>query len=170
MILVVMGVTASGKSTVGRRAAARLGWPFYDADDFHPPANIDKMSRGEPLTDDDRAPWLEALHRSMVEHEEDGRSAIYACSALKERYRQVLRGDLASVHFVYLKGDVDTLQARLDHRKGHFMPRTMLPSQLAALEEPADALTLDAALPSRDLVDQVVDFVRAAGTTHAADA
>jgi gluconokinase len=159
MIVVVMGVTASGKSTVGRRAAARLGWPFYDADDFHPPENVAKMSRGEPLTDDDRAPWLEALHRSMAEHDQDGRSAFYACSALKEHYRVVLRGDLTSVHFVYLKGDVETLQARLDHRKGHFMPRTMLPSQLAALEEPADALTLDAALPSRELVDRVVDYV-----------
>ena len=161
MILIVMGVTASGKRTVGRRAAARLGWPFYDADDFHPPDNIAKMSRGEPLTDDDRGPWLDALHRSMADHEEGGRSAIYACSALKERYRQVLRGDLTSVHFVYLKGDIDTLQARLDHRKGHFMPRTMLPSQLAALEEPADALILDAGLPTRDLVDRVVDFVQA---------
>jgi gluconokinase len=161
MILVVMGVTASGKSTVGRRAAARLGWPFYDADDFHPPDNIAKMSRGEPLTDVDRAPWLEALHRSMAEHDRDGRSAIYACSALKERYRVVLRADLPSVHFVYLKGDVETLQGRLDHRKGHFMPRTMLPSQLAALEEPADALTLDAALPSRELVDRVIDYVQA---------
>jgi gluconokinase len=169
MILVVMGVTASGKSTVGRRAAARLGWPFYDADDFHPPENIAKMSRGEPLTDDDRAPWLDAIHRSIVEHDRNARPAIYACSALKARYRQVLRGDLTTVHFVYLKGDVETLQARLDHRKGHFMPRTMLPSQLAALEEPADALTLDAGSPSRDLVDRVVEYVYTIDATDAPD-
>jgi gluconokinase len=160
MIIVIMGVTASGKTTIGTRASKRFGWRFYDADEFHPPENIAKMSRGEPLTDDDRAPWLEALHRSMDEHDRDGTSAIYACSALKERYRQVLRGNLTSFHFVYLKGDVETLQGRLDHRKGHFMPRTMLPSQLAALEEPADAVILDAALPTRDLVDRVVEFAQ----------
>jgi len=159
MNLVVMGVTASGKSTIGRRSAARLGWPFYDADDFHPPANVAKMSRGEPLTDDDRTPWLEALHRLMADHEQAGRHAIVACSALKASYRAVLERGLASVRFVYLKGDPEVLQARLDHRKGHFMPKTMLPSQLAALEEPKDALTLDASRPPQELVERVAEYV-----------
>lgn len=157
MVIVIMGVTASGKTTIGTRASKRLGWPFYDADEFHPPANIAKMSRGEPLTDDDREPWLQALHDKMAEEEQAGRSAIFACSALKDRYRDVLRDGLSTVRFVFLKGDPDVLQARLDHRKGHFMPRTMLPSQLAALEEPepGEALVLDAARPPNELVDEI---------------
>jgi gluconokinase len=163
MIIVIMGVTASGKTTIGTRASKRLGWRFYDADEFHPPENIAKMSRGEPLTDADREPWLKALHDKMAEEERAGRSGIFACSALKERYRDVLRNGLSTVRFVFLKGDPEVLQARLDHRKGHFMPRTMLPSQMAALEEPepGEALVLDAAKPPNELVDQVEDFVRA---------
>jgi gluconokinase len=163
MIIVIMGVTASGKTTIGTRASKRFGWPFYDADEFHPPANIAKMSRGEPLTDADREPWLQALHDKMAEEERAGRSAIFACSALKSRYRDVLRQGLSAVRFVFLKGDPDVLQARLDHRKGHFMPRTMLPSQMAALEEPepGEALELDAAKPPNELVDAIADMVDA---------
>jgi gluconokinase len=163
MIIVIMGVTASGKTTIGTRASKRLGWHFYDADEFHPPENIAKMSRGEPLTDADREPWLKALHDKMAEEERAGRSAIFACSALKDRYRDILRDGLSTVRFVFLKGDPEVLQARLDHRKGHFMPRTMLPSQMAALEEPApgEALVLDAAKPPNDLVDEIADMVNA---------
>lgn len=163
MIIVIMGVTASGKTTIGTRASRRFGWRFYDADEFHPPANIAKMSRGEPLTDADREPWLKALHDKMAEEERAGRSAIFACSALKERYRDVLREGLSTVRFVFLKGDPEVLQARLDHRKGHFMPRTMLPSQMAALEEPApgEALVLDAAKPPNELVDAIAGMVNA---------
>lgn len=156
MVLIMMGVTASGKTTVGERLSKRLKWPFYDADAFHPPANIAKMSRGEPLTDEDRQPWLAALHAKIAEHSHAGRPAVFACSALKETYRDTLRGDLPDVHFVYLKGDPAVLQARLDHRKGHFMPRTMLPSQLEALQEPADALVLDAANTPSSLVRQII--------------
>jgi gluconokinase len=162
MIIVIMGVTASGKTTIGTRASKRFGWPFYDADEFHPPENIAKMSRGEPLTDADREPWLKALHDKMAEEERAGRSAIFACSALKARYREVLREGLSTVRFVFLKGDPEVLQARLDHRKGHFMPRTMLPSQMAALEEPepGEALELDAATPPHELVDAIADMVK----------
>jgi gluconokinase len=165
MIIVIMGVTASGKTTIGTRASKRFGWHFYDADEFHPPENIAKMSRGEPLTDADREPWLKALHDKMAEEERAGRSAIFACSALKERYRDILRDGLSTVRFVFLKGDPEVLQSRLDHRKGHFMPRTMLPSQMAALEEPepGEALVLDAAKPPDDLVDEIADMVN--GTT-----
>lgn len=161
MVIVIMGVTASGKTTIGTRASKRLGWRFYDADEFHPPENIAKMSRGEPLTDADREPWLKALHDKMAEEERAGRSAIFACSALKQRYRDILSDGLSTVRFVFLKGDPEVLQARLDHRKGHFMPRTMLPSQMAALEEPApgDALILDASKPPSALVDELADFV-----------
>jgi gluconokinase len=158
MVLVLMGVTASGKTTIGQRLARRLKWPFYDADGFHPPENIAKMSRGEPLTDADRQPWLQALHEKIAEHVRDGRPAIFACSALKDAYRHTLRGTLpdAEVQFVYLKGDPAVLQSRLDHRKGHFMPRTMLPSQLDALEEPQDALIVNAALTVPTLVRQII--------------
>ena len=164
MIIVIMGVTASGKTTIGTRASKRFGWPFYDADEFHPPANIAKMSRGEPLTDADREPWLQALHDKMAEEERAGRSAIFACSALKSRYRDVLREGLSTVRFVFLKGDPEVLQSRLDHRKGHFMPRTMLPSQIAALEEPepGEALELDAAKPPNELVDAIAEMVNGA--------
>ena len=161
MIIVIMGVTASGKTTIGTRASKRFGWPFYDADEFHPPENIAKMSRGEPLTDDDRDPWLKALNAKMMEEERAGRSAIFGCSALKARYRDVLRDGLSKVWFVFLKGDPEVLQARLDHRRGHFMPRTMLPSQIAALEEPepGEALILDASKPPNDLVDEIADYI-----------
>jgi gluconokinase len=161
MIIVIMGVTASGKTTIGTRASKRFGWPFYDADEFHPPENIAKMSRGEPLTDDDRDPWLKALNAKMQEEERAGRSAIFGCSALKARYRDVLRDGLSKVWFVFLKGDPEVLQARLDHRRGHFMPRTMLPSQIAALEEPepGEALILDASKPPNDLVDEIADYI-----------
>jgi gluconokinase len=163
MIIVIMGVTASGKTTIGTRSSKRLGWPFYDADEFHPPANIAKMSRGEPLTDADREPWLKALHDKMAEEEHAGRGAIFACSALKAVYRDILRDGLSTVRFVFLKGDPDVLQSRLDHRKGHFMPRTMLPSQIAALEEPepGEALVLDAAKPPNELVDAIAEMVKA---------
>ncbi len=163
MIIVIMGVTASGKTTIGTRASKRFGWPFYDADEFHPPENIAKMSRGEPLTDADREPWLKALHHKMAEEERAGRSGIFACSALKARYRDVLRDGLSTVRFVFLKGDPEVLQSRLDHRKGHFMPRTMLPSQMAALEEPepGEALELDAAKPPHELVDAIAEMVNA---------
>lgn len=156
MVLILMGVTASGKTTIGRRLSRRLGWPFYDADAFHPPANIAKMSRGEPLTDEDRAPWLAALHEQIARHVGEESSAVLACSALKTAYRDILRGSLSGVEFIYLKADADVLQRRLDQRQGHFMPRTMLPSQLAALEEPQDGLTVDASLPVPHLVHQIV--------------
>lgn len=156
MVLILMGVTASGKTTIGRRLARRLGWPFFDADAFHPPANIAKMSRGEPLTDEDRGPWLAALHDLIAQHVRSGSPAVLACSALKTAYREVLRGHLPDVQFVYLKADAALLQRRLDQRKGHFMPPSMLPSQLAALEEPHDGLTVDAGLPVPHLVRQIV--------------
>jgi gluconokinase len=159
MQLLLMGVTASGKSTVGHLLAQRLGWPFFDGDDYHPPANVEKMSHGIPLTDDDRAPWLAALHRLMADHEQRGQSAIVACSALKARYRAVLADGLLTLRLVYLKGDPATLQDRLDHRVGHFMPKTMLPSQMAALEEPEGAFIVDAALTPEEIAEQIINRV-----------
>jgi gluconokinase len=160
MLVLLMGVTASGKTTVGHLLRDRLGWPFYDGDDFHPPANIEKMAHGIPLTDEDRAPWLAKLHQLMADTEARGESAIIASSALKEAYRRILGDGLRDLRIVYLKGDPATLQERLDHRVGHFMPKTMLPSQMAALEEPADALVVNAAQPPNVLVQQILDALK----------
>ncbi len=136
--IVVMGVSGAGKSTVGRLVAARLDCPFRDADSFHPAANIEKMSRGEPLTDDDRWPWLRAIADWIAEHRAAGTTCVATCSALKRRYRDLLTGgQRADVRLVYLKGGFDLIAARLAARKGHFMPPALLRSQFDALEEPA---------------------------------
>ncbi len=143
--VVVMGVSGAGKTVVGRRLARRLGFAFADADDYHPQANIDKMAAGVPLTDDDRAPWLERLRTLIEEHAADGRSLVLACSALKAAYRQALLAaePAAQVRFVYLKGDFDTILERMRARRGHYMKASMLESQFRDLEEPADAVTVD---------------------------
>jgi gluconokinase len=158
LIIVVMGVSGSGKTTVGRLLAGRLGWPFYDGDDYHPPANVAKMSRGLPLSDDDRAGWLAALAALMRSELARGGSAVLACSALKARYRAQLRV-AESVQFVYLKGDYDLILARMQGRADHFMKPAMLASQFAALEPPAEALTADIAAPPEDIVDHIIHML-----------
>ena len=136
--IVVMGVSGAGKSTVGKLIAARLDCPFRDADSFHPAANIAKMSRGEPLTDDDRWPWLNAIAAWIAEHRAAGTTCVVTCSALKRRYRDIITSrQSADVRMVYLKGDFDLIAARLKARKDHFMPPALLQSQFAALEEPS---------------------------------
>ncbi|MEJ2293012.1 MAG: gluconokinase, partial [Deinococcales bacterium] len=143
--VVVMGVSGSGKTTVGKRLASRLGFAFADADAYHPQANIDKMAAGVPLTDEDREPWLGRLRALIEEHAAEGRSLVLACSALKERYRRTLKRaePAARVQIVYLKGDFDTILARMRRRKGHYMKAGMLQSQFRDLEEPTDAVTVD---------------------------
>jgi len=143
MVVILMGVAGSGKTTIGQRLARDLGWPFYDGDDFHPPANVDKISRGMALTDADREPWLAALRQLIADQVRDGRSAIVACSALKLAHRDRLRVDKDHVRFVYLKGDYTLIQQRLEAREGHFAQANLLNSQFEALEEPGDALTVD---------------------------
>lgn len=151
-----MGVAGSGKTTVGRALAGRLGWRFYDADDFHPPENVAKMSRGVPLTDDDRAGWLAALATLLRRCVAEGLSAVLACSALKQRYRDQLTVDAAQVRFVYLRGSQGELLERLRRRTDHFMKPEMLASQLATLEEPRDALAVDISEPLEAAVDRIV--------------
>jgi gluconokinase len=153
MIVVVMGVSGAGKTTVGRALAAALAWPFVEADELHPAANLAKMSRGEPLDDDDRAPWLEAVATRMRALE-DG---VVACSALRARYRDRLRVR-PDVRFVLLDVPEALLAERLTRRKGHYMPASLLPSQLATLERTPDVLVVDAAQPT----DAVVAAIRAA--------
>ena len=147
-----MGVTGSGKTTVGQQLAAALGWTFVEGDAFHPPANIAKMHRGEPLDDADRAPWLRAIRQRIDELVASAQSAVIACSALKRAYREVLARDRPEVTFVYLKASAALIAERLRHRAGHFMPPALLQSQLETLEEPAGGLTVEAGLPSAAVV------------------
>ena len=156
MVVVLMGVTGSGKTTIGRRLARELGWRFYDADDFHPAANVEKMSRGVPLEDSDRAPWIDTLRGLVRGWVERGESAVLACSALKERYRDHLLID-ESVKLVYLKGDYELIRARLDGRRGHFMKAAMLDSQFAALEEPERAVRVDVSSTPAEIIKTIRD-------------
>ena len=142
-IILIMGVAGSGKTTVGRQLAAELGWPYHEADDFHSAANKEKMGRGLPLDDADRAPWLAAIRAAMDACHAAGRSAVFSCSALKESYRRVLLDGTASVSLVFLSGEREILLARLQQRPGHYMKPAMLESQLAILEPPVGALMLD---------------------------
>ena len=144
MIILLMGVAGSGKTTIGRQLAVDLGWRFYDADDFHPPANVAKMAAGTPLTDEDRQPWLQALRTRIETSLGAGEHAIVGCSALKASYRAILQPRTDEpIHFVYLRGTPELLAARLAGRTGHFMKPGMLASQLSTLEEPANALVVD---------------------------
>ena len=147
-----MGAAGAGKTTIGRGLAAALGWPFVDADDQHSAHNIDKMRAGVPLSDADRAPWIGTL-RAIVERAIDRREhTVVACSALKERDRHTLRAHLQSVRFVYLRADRGLLERRLAERPSHFFNAALASSQLADLEEPGDALTVDAASPPQQIL------------------
>jgi gluconokinase len=159
MIVVVMGVAGSGKTTVGTALATRLGWRFLDADDLHPAANVEKMRHGIPLTDEDRAPWL----RAVVDAIARGGDVVLACSALRRWHRDALReGARADLRFVYLAGDVAELDRRLRARTGHYMPASLLRSQLDTLEPPdaTEALTVDAEVPVASIIDTIVRELR----------
>jgi gluconokinase len=143
-VLVIMGVSGSGKSTVAGLLAGRLGWDLAEGDDMHPPANVAKMAAGHPLDDDDRRPWLAKIAAWIREHTDAGRPGIVTCSALKRSYRDILRGE--HVVFVHLAGSHDQIAQRLAARHGHFMPAGMLDSQIATLESPGpdeNAITVD---------------------------
>lgn len=141
MILVVMGVVGSGKTTVGSLLAQKLGWQFADADDFHPAGNVEKIRRGIPLDDSDRVPWLAALRNAILQWNAERQDAVLACSALKRKYREELRVD--GVRFVYLKGDFGLIEHRLQERTGHFASESILKSQFEDLETPDDAITVE---------------------------
>jgi gluconokinase len=157
---IVMGVSGCGKSSVGKALAENLGWDFYDADDFHPPANIAKMAGGIPLDDSDRAPWLAALHELISSSLKADSPGVLACSALKERYRQQLMEGNDGVQLVYLKGSYDLIWSRMIARKEHYMKPHMLQSQFATLEEPTNALTIDISMSLDDIVREILDYTK----------
>ena len=154
--LVVMGVSGCGKSTVGRLVAERTGSEFLDADDFHPPANLEKMVAGIPLSDEDRLPWLESLRDRVRAENESGRTVVLACSALKRAYRDILRGAGPQVVFAFLHGSREMLLRRLQARSDHFFPVELLDSQLSLLEVPRAALELSISATPDELATQIL--------------
>jgi carbohydrate kinase (thermoresistant glucokinase family) len=164
LVLVVMGVSGSGKTTIGAMLAGRLHWQFADADDFHSAANIAKMHAVTPLDDEDRKPWLEAIAAQIDQWRKDGVHGIVTCSALKRHYRAIIIGARSDVRLVYLKGDQSLIARRLVARHGHFMPPSLLTSQFEALEEPAPeehALTVGIGKPAAAVVDKIIAALKA---------
>ena len=160
MVIVLMGVSGSGKTTIGRALAKSLRWGFSDADDFHSAANVEKMKKGIPLTDEDRKPWLRSIRAAIEQWNRDEPGHVLACSALKGRYREILgRGD-PEVKFVYLQGSFDLISQRLKERKGHFFNPALLRSQFEALESPKDALVVDISKDPQEVVSAILEQVR----------
>ena len=163
MIVVVMGVCGTGKTTIGKLIAEQLGARFEEGDRFHPQANVEKMSRGEALEDDDRWPWLESISRTIDEWQQAGVDVVLACSALKESYRRIILGGRSNAHLVFLFGAQDLIDQRMSQRQHHFMPPSLLPSQFAALEPPLPGkhvITADVARSPEAIAADVVAWIR----------
>jgi gluconokinase len=170
-VLVMMGVSGTGKTTVGEALARRLGWGFQEGDDFHPPANIAKMKAGRPLDDADRAPWLARVEAWIAAELAAGRSGVITCSALKRTYRSAIIGGRDDVILVYLDGEAALIARRIEGRRGHFMPPSLLASQLAALQAPEPSenpIVVNIDHPVEAQVDEIVDALRRrrAATPH----
>jgi gluconokinase len=163
-VLIFMGVSGSGKTTVATLFAKQTGATFYEGDEFHPPENIEKMRRGVPLTDGDREKWLQTLRNLITRSLEEGKFTVITCSALKAAYRNLLRGSNSRVQFVFLTGSRAVLEKRLNSRRGHFMPATLLDSQLATLEPPKDALTFNCEKTPEEIVTALIQALGIAVT------
>jgi gluconokinase len=161
MVIVVMGVSGCGKSVIGQGIADSLGWQFKDADSLHSAANVEKMSHGHPLNDADRLPWLQSVADVIAHWIENKEQGVIACSSLKEEYRKLLIGEHeGQVKFAYLKGTYDLFEKRMELRKHHFMKADMLKSQFETLEEPHDAIVVDASLPVATIISQLTERVK----------
>jgi gluconokinase len=161
--LIVMGVSGCGKTTVGKALAGRLGWDFFDADDFHPSQNKAKMAAGIPLNDADRAPWLAALHTLLSDALRHGRHPVLACSALKEAYRNTLLDGNPGLRILYLQGNSEQIYSRIAARTGHYMKPDMLQSQFESLEPPRNALIVDISPPVDAIVDAICRILHSEG-------
>ena len=161
MVIILMGVSGSGKTTIGTRLAKTLGWSFADGDEFHPESNVEKMRRGEPLTDEDRWPWLRAIREFIDERLEAQNPVVVACSALKPAYRKVLLEGTDDVHLVYLRGSYDLIRERMEARSDHFFDAELLESQFEALEEPAadEAIIVDIDATPAEIVERICEAV-----------
>ena len=157
MIIVLMGVSGSGKTTIGALLSKALHWDFFDGDDFHDPSNVEKMAAGIPLTDEDRQAWLSTLRGIVTRLREEGKNGIIACSALKRSYRKYLLTHEEDVSLVYLKGGFDQLRKRLNERKGHFVGESLLESQFSTLEEPDDAIEVDITHTPDEIVSAIIE-------------
>jgi gluconokinase len=168
MVFIVMGVSGSGKTTVGKALSKRFGWKYYEGDEYHPAGNIEKMKRGIPLDDEDRLPWLQSLRKIIEEAANKNENIVIACSALKEAYREILRGHVPDlplsanneVKFIYLKGSYNTIKERMEKRPDHFFKPEMLKSQFNTLEEPQDAIIIDISKPNQETISDVIESVR----------
>jgi gluconokinase len=160
MIVLVMGVSGSGKTTIGEALARELGWKYLDADDYHPKANVAKMASGVPLEDADRWPWLEKINEELLKIQKQGASAVVGCSALKQAYRERLARGLRDFEIVYLRGDFELLRSRLAARKHRFMPAALLQSQFDALEPPAHAVEVDVSAPVESSLSRIKKQLR----------
>ena len=155
MIILVMGVSGSGKTTIGTKLAESLGWQFRDADDFHPPENIEKMRQGIPLDDADRLPWLQKMQNLIKQCLSENTNLVLTCSALKESYRQMLLINKEFIQLVYLKGSFELIEKRLKERRNHFMTEKLLKSQFENLEEPDNAITVDISESLETIVQEI---------------
>lgn len=163
LALILMGVSGSGKTAVGKLLSRELGWPFFDGDDFHPPENIDKMAKDIPLDDKDREPWLETLNNLIHQNLNSGYCIILACSALKQEYRNRLKRGNPNTIFVYLKGEFDLIFSRMKKRPGHYMKANMLQSQFEAMEEPEDALVVDIKKNLDSISKEIMEYLESSG-------
>ncbi len=167
MVILIMGVSGSGKTTIGQMLAAQLDWNFQDADDLHSPANIDKMYQGIPLTDADRRPWLQSLRSLIARSIDTNANLIIACSALKAAYRQDLAVGSDRVEFVYLRGSAELIQQRIEQRMGHFFNADLLKSQFADLQEPDDAIVIEIDRSPAEIVRQIATKLSLSSTKYA---
>ena len=159
IVVYIMGVAGSGKTTIGQQLSSQTGFAFYDADNFHPQKNIDKMKSGEPLTDEDRWPWLDNIH-SFITQQLQSSSVILACSALKQVYREHLsKGIETQCRWVYLNGSYETILARMQSRTGHYMPATLLQSQFDALELPVNSIEIDITKDPAEIVEEIMSKI-----------
>ncbi|QLE02510.1 gluconokinase [Galbibacter sp. BG1] len=155
--IIIMGVSGSGKTTIGKLLSERTNIQFRDGDNFHPPENIQKMAAGEPLDDNDRLGWLKTINSYCKQQVEEGKSCIIACSALKSSYRKILRKDIEkNIEFVYLMGDFQLIETRLSGRESHFMPISLLKSQFDTLQPPSHAIVVDIADTPKEIVDEIL--------------